>query len=166
MEDSNPNKINIDDEDEEEEISTTYCPYKKVTNFFGGFFGGEKKQSNSKNDSNEMPKLSNEDIEKPKCPFGFTSTSTSNKKKVPKGRCPFGFGAQEDDNKDIHNIKQENRNIKKENEKNASDDEDSGDEQPMGGCPVMGKGRLDPKNKDFEEFYEIPCFGNYDFMFF
>ena len=27
----------------------------------------------------------------------------------------------------------------------------------------MGKGRLDPKNKDFEEFYEIR---NYDFMFF
>ena len=25
---------------------------------------------------------------------------------------------------------------------------------------------LDPKNKDFEELYEIPCFGNNDFMFF
>ena len=158
MEDSNPNKINIDDEEEEEEISTTYCPYKKVTNFFGGFFGGDNKQSNSKKDSDENPKLSTEDTEKPKCPFGFTSTS--NKKTVPKGRCPFGFGAQDDD--DNNNIKQENRNIKKEeNEKNASDDEDSGDEEPMGGCPVMGKGRLDPKNKDFEEFYEIPCFGNY-----
>ena len=34
MEDSNPNKINIDDGDEEDEINTsTYCPYKKVTNF-------------------------------------------------------------------------------------------------------------------------------------
>ena len=35
MEDSNPNKINIDDEDEEDEIATTYCPYKKGTNFIG-----------------------------------------------------------------------------------------------------------------------------------
>ena len=30
----------------------------------------------------------------------------------------------------------------------------------------MGKGRKDPENKDFEQFYEVPCFGNYDFMFF
>ena len=164
MEDSNPNKINIDDEEEEEEIAQTYCPYKKVTNFFGGFFGGDNKKINSKKDSVENPKLSTEDTEKPKCPFGFTSSS--NKKREPKGRCPFGFGAQDDTNKDNNNIKPENRNIKKENEKNASDDDDSGDEEPMGGCPVMGKGRLDPKNKDFEEFYEIPCFGNYDFMFF
>ena len=156
MEDSNPNKINIEDE-EEDEITTTYCPYKKVTNFFGGFFGGNNNQSSK----NENPKLSNNDNEKPKCPFGFTSNSTK-KNTTSHGRCPFGFGAQDDSNNDNNsNIRKE----KKEDEKNASD-EDSGDEEPTGGCPVMGKGRLDPKNKDFEEFYEIPCFGNYDFMFF
>ena len=146
MEDSNLNKINIDDEEEEEEINTTYCPYKKMTNFIGGFFGGNN-QSSKKNSSGEHPKLSTDGNEKPKCPFGFTSSST--KKSTSHGRCPFGFGAQDDDS----NIKKENVNKKEENEKNASD-EDSGDEEPTGGCPVMGKGRLDPKNKDFEEFYE------------
>ena len=160
MEDSNPNKINVDDDDEEEEINTTYCPYKKVTNFLGGFFGNN--QSSDKNNSVENPKLSSEDNEKPKCPFGFTSSSNKKQKQPPKGRCPFGFGSQNDDTE-----KKESKNSKKEeNEKNASDDDDSGDEEPTGGCPVMGKGRMDPKNKDFEEFYEIPCFGNYDFLFF
>ena len=164
MEDSSDNKINIEEkeEDQEEEIAATYCPYKKVTNFFGSMFGKppEKKTENtekpkcpfgftsSKNIQNEPEK------EKPKCPFGFTSSKPNN---VPKGKCPFGFGSQENCN---------NKNkIKKEDEKNASDD-DSGEEEHFGGCPVMGKGRKDPENKDFEQFYEVPCFGNYDFMFF
>ena len=30
----------------------------------------------------------------------------------------------------------------------------------------MNKGKKDPQNKHFEEFYEIPCFGPYDFIFF
>ena len=164
MEDSSDNKINIEEkeEDQEEEIAATYCPYKKVTNFFGSMFGKppEKKTENtekpkcpfgftsSKNIQNEPEK------EKPKCPFGFTSSKPNN---VPKGKCPFGFGSQENCN---------NKNkIKKEDEKNASDD-DSGEEEHFGGCPVMGKGRKDPENKDFEQFYEVPCFGNYDFIFF
>ena len=161
MEDSNPNKINIDEEEEEEEIGATYCPYKKVTNFLGGFFGNNNKSS-EKNDSKENPKLSSEDNEQPKCPFGFTS---SKRKKTQKGRCPFGFDSY--DNTESKDIKKESKdNKKEENEKNESEDDDSGDEMPTGGCPVMGKGRMDPKNKDFEEFYEIPCFGNYDFIFF
>ena len=160
MEDSNPNKINIDEE-EEEEIGATYCPYKKVTNFLGGFFGNNNKSS-EKNDSKENPKLSSEDNEQPKCPFGFTS---SKQNKTQKGRCPFGFDSY--DKTENNDIKKESKDKKKEeNEKNESDDDDSGDEMPTGGCPVMGKGRMDPKNKDFEEFYEIPCFGNYDFIFF
>ena len=185
MEDSSDNKINIEEkeEDQEEEIAATYCPYKKVTNFFGSMFGKpqEKKAENtekpkcpfgftsSKNIQNEPEKekpkcpfgftssknIQNEpEKEKPKCPFGFTSSKPNN---VPKGKCPFGFGSQENCN---------NKNkIKKEDEKNASDD-DSGEEEHFGGCPVMGKGRKDPENKDFEQFYEVPCFGNYDFMFF
>ena len=185
MEDSSNNKINIEEkeEDQEEEIAATYCPYKKVTNFFGSMFGKppEKKTENtekpkcpfgftsSKNIQNEPEKekpkcpfgftssknIQNEpEKEKPKCPFGFTSSKPNN---VPKGKCPFGFGSQENCN---------NKNkIKKEDEKNASDD-DSGEEEHFGGCPVMGKGRKDPENKDFEQFYEVPCFGNYDFMFF
>ena len=185
MEDSSDNKINIEEkeEDQEEEIAATYCPYKKVTNFFGRMFGKppEKKTENtekpkcpfgftsSKNIQNEPEKekpkcpfgftssknIQNEpEKEKQKCPFGFTSSKPNN---VPKGKCPFGFGSQENCN---------NKNkIKKEDEKNASDD-DSGEEEHFGGCPVMGKGRKDPENKDFEQFYEVPCFGNYDFMFF
>ena len=185
MEDSSDNKINIEEkeEDQEEEIAATYCPYKKVTNFFGSMFGKppEKKTENtekpkcpfgftsSKNIQNEPEKekpkcpfgftssknIQNEpEKEKPKCPFGFTSSKPNN---VPKGKCPFGFGSQDNYN---------NKNkIKKEDEKNASDD-DSGEEEHFGGCPVMGKGRKDPENKDFEQFYEVPCFGNYDFMFF
>ena len=189
MEDSSTNKINVEEEEEEEEeqndAGQTYCPYKKVTNFFGGFFNkNQPQESNS-------PKLSTEDNEKPKCPFGFTSSKkkeetekpkcpfgfTSSKKKeqtekpkcpfgftsskpaAPKGKCPFGFGSNDNNN-------HEKKNIKKEDEKNASDDDDSGEDEHFGGCPVMGKGRRDPQNKDFEEFYEIPCFGNYDFMFF
>ena len=190
MEDSSHNNLNIEDneneEENEEEIATTYCPYKKVTNFFGGLF--------SKPQNTNSPKLSTNDSERPKCPFGFTSSRkpqkepeadrpkcpfgfTSSKKpkkepeaekpkcpfgftsskptktnNVPKGKCPFGFGSQEN-------------KIKNENEKNASDD-DSGDEEIFSGCPVMGKGRKDPQNKDFEQYYEIPCFGNYDFLFF
>ena len=206
MEDSSDNKINIEEkeEDQEEEIAATYCPYKKVTNFFGSMFGKppEKKTENtekpkcpfgftsSKNIQNEPEKekpkcpfgftssknIQNEpEKEKPKCPFGFTSSkniqnepekekpkcpfgfTSSKPNNVPKGKCPFGFGSQESCN---------NKNkIKKEDEKNASDD-DSGEEEHFGGCPVMGKGRKDPENKDFEQFYEVPCFGNYDFMFF
>ena len=86
MEDTNLNKINVDDDEEEEEV--TFCPYKKVKNMFGGFFGGGNQ---SKNSTNENPKLSTEDNEQPKCPFGFTSS----KKSAPKGKCPFGFGAQD-----------------------------------------------------------------------
>ena len=169
MEDSSNNKLNIEDNEEEneEEISTTYCPYKKVTNFFGGLFNKPQKEDSSSpklstNDSekpkcpfgftsSKKPKKESE-VEKPKCPFGFTSSKPTKTNNVPKGKCPFGFGSQEN-------------KIKNENEKNASDD-DSGDDEVFGGCPVMGKGRKDPQNKDFEQYYEIPCFGNYDFMFF
>ena len=168
MEDSSNNKLNIDDKEDEvedeENIASTYCPYKKVTNFFGGLFN--KPQVNNEN----SPKLSTTDTEKPKCPFGFTSSkkpkkepenekpkcpfgfTSSKPNNAPKGKCPFGFSSQEN-------------KIKNENEKNNSD-EDSGEEEMFGGCPVMGKGRKDPENKDFDQYYEIPCFGNYDFMFF
>ena len=197
MEDSSDNKINIDDKEEEdgEEIAATYCPYKKVTNFFGGLFNNQQNngQNNSKIDSSEKPKCpfgftsskktnNDPEAEKPKCPFGFSPKKeceaekpkcpfgfSSKKKepeaekpkcpfgfssKVPKGRCPFGFDSMGDTNK-----------IKNEDEKNASD-EDSGEDEQFGGCPVMGKGKKDPENKDFEQYYEIPCFGNYDFLFF
>ena len=158
MEDSSSNRINVNndnDEDEEEIDTTTYCPYKKVTNFFGGFFGNNNTSSNQTTSKND---------DKPKCPFGFTSSKKNNTS--PKGKCPFGFGST--DNKQNNFEDEKNNEIKNEikNEKKESEDDDSGDEEPTGGCPVMGKGRRDPQNKDFEEFYEIPCFGNYDFLFF
>ena len=141
----NTNSIQDNNEDDEEEINTTTCPYKKVTGFFSNWFGSGNKSENS------HTKLSTEDNEAPKCPFGYTS-----KNKTQKGKCPFGYTSKEENNE---------KKIK-ENEKNASDDDDSGDDEPHGGCPVMGKMIKDPENKDFEPFYEIPCFGNYDFMFF
>ena len=143
----NSNVIHENNSDDEEEINTTMCPYKKAANFFSNWFG-----SNNKNE-NSNAKLSTEDPEAPKCPFGFTS---KNKTQNQKSKCPFGYGKQEEND----------QKKKNENEKNNSDDEDSGDDEPHGGCPVMGKLRKDPENKDFDPFYEIPCFGNYDFMFF
>ena len=174
MEDSTNGKININDkeEEEDEEVAATYCPYKKVTNFFGGLFNNS--QNKTQNSDSEKPKCpfgftssKKPEGEKPKCPFGFTSSkkepeaekskcpfgfSSSNKPKV--GKCPFGFDSMNNQNK-----------IKQEDEKNASDD-DSGEDEQFGGCPVMGKGKKEPENKDFEQYYEIPCFGNYDFIFF
>ena len=77
MEDLTNGKININDkEEEDEEVTATYCPYKKVTNFFGGLF------------NNSQNKPQNSDSEKPKCPFGFTS---SKKPEAEKPKCPFGF---------------------------------------------------------------------------
>ena len=189
MEDTNLNKINVVDDEKEEEI--TICPYKKVKNFLGGFFGG----------GNENPKLSTEDEEQPKCPFGFTSS----KKNVPKGKCPFGFGAQDDETNQKENAEendkpkcpfgftsskkttqgkcpfgfgaqentvdddrpkcpfgftsskkttqgkcpfgfgaQDDNNAEKatnDNDKNDSDD-DSGEDEPRSGCPVMGRGKI------------------------
>ena len=184
MEDSSNNKINIQDkeEDEDEEIAATYCPYKRVTNFFGGLFNNPQNSQKVSTESSEKPKCpfgftsskKESPEEKPKCPFGFTSSKkesseekpkcpfgfTSSKKEsecknsnVGKGRCPFGFDSMG------------NNENKKEEEKNASD-EDSGEDEHFGGCPVMGRGKKDPSNKDFELYYEIPCFGNYDFLFF
>lgn len=153
----------IDPEEEEDEINTTYCPYKKVTNFFGNIFGG----NSSKVNDSDSPKLSTSENEKAKCPFGYVGEKATKKNKPP-GKCPFGFGAEDEEKGMNFPDKKENvKTNKDENEKNASDeDEDSGDDEPQGGCPVMNKGRKDPANKDFEPFYEIPCFGNYDFIFF
>ena len=121
MEDSSTNKINVEEEEEEEEeqndAAQTYCPYKKVTNFFGGFFNkNQPQESNS-------PKLSTEDNEKPKCPFGFTSSKkkeqtekpkcpfgfTSSKPAVPKGKCPFGFGSNDNNNHEKKKYKKRRR---------------------------------------------------------
>ena len=152
--------------DEEEEINTTYCPYKKVSNLFGNFFGS------SNNESTINSKISTEDTElgfndnKPKCPLGFGSSN----KKSSKGKCPFGFGEENISNSIPLNTKlttnKKKEKEEKENRKNEELDSDSGDEIEQGGCPVMGRGRKDPDNKTFEQYYEIPCFGNYDFMFF
>ena len=171
MEDSSNNKINIEDQDEEdgEEIAATYCPYKKVTNFFCGIFNNPSNAKNaSKLDGTEKPKCpfgftsskkKNEPKEeKPKCPFGFSSTKKEPEQEkpkcpfgfssnTPKGKCPFGFDNKENKNKIIT-----------EEEKNGSDD-DSGEDEHFGGCPVMGKGKKIHKIKTLNNIMKYPVLG-------
>ena len=165
-------------QENEEEIntSTTACPYKKAVGFFQNMFG-------SKKENTEIPKIETEDKEKnislsnednkPKCPFGYTSKKkvedkpkcpfgfTSKKKEEDRPKCPFGFTSSKP------KTKQPSSPSTDDGEKNKDKDDDiSSDDEPQGGCPVMNKGKKDPQNKHFEEFYEIPCFGPYDFIFF
>ena len=161
-----------DIEDLEDEIAATYCPYLKARSFFYKFFPKNptleylEKFHLQNADSMKYPSLPSKSGSKVKrCPFGFTSSSPffSHPKKFKKGKCPFGF-TSEDEGKDFSfdDIKKEGKNSKKDEE----DDNDSGDEIPKGGCPVMGKYRGDPVNKHFEPHYEVPLYGPYDFLFF
>lgn len=43
--------------------------------------------------------------------------------------------------------------------------EDSDDENQQGGCPVMNNKKSDVVNKHFEESWELPFYGPFDFMF-
>lgn len=143
----------------EEEITPSYCPYKKTKNFFSSFFGNKtpeppKDYLDKKDDTSSK----NSDIETGgKCPFGFDKktpkTTASTTDKPPQGKCPFGYDNPSSDKK--INTKEED----------LDDDVDSDEEQPKGGCPVMNRGKKDPQNKHFEPFFEIPCYGPYDFLF-
>ena len=153
-------KIDSDNDDDEEEISTSCCPYKQATSFFSNFFSKNKQSSPKTKNIN----LSSDD--KPKCPFGYTSKNNfSPYYNIPNNKCPYGF-ENSDEEKAIP--KKKNKNSEEENEKTKidSEDEDSGDEIPKGGCPVMNNYRKDPQNKDFDPTYEVPLYGAYDFLFF
>ncbi|MCQ2821329.1 MAG: hypothetical protein MJ252_29055, partial [archaeon] len=100
----------------------------------------------------DKPKKSEKKEESEKCPFGFTSADKRKEdEKKTQRKCPFGYTSSNDKGSPSTN----------EEEKDSSEEED----KPRGGCPVMNKGKKDPQNKHFEPFYEIPCYGNYDFIF-
>lgn len=180
-----------DENEQEEEINTSSkCPMKGVRNFFGGLTGWGQKEENKEGGEGKCPfgfdkktksteaakcpfgytSADKQPEEKPKakCPFGFTSEDKQTEEK-PKGKCPFGFTSA---NKQTQNEKPKSKcpfGYTSQNKSGSStnDEKDSSDEddQPRGGCPVMNKGKKDPVNKHFEPFYEIPCFGNLDFIF-
>jgi hypothetical protein len=54
---------------------------------------------------------------------------------------------------------------KKEKAQKQSKSDDEEESQPSGGCPVMGQKRKDPENKHYQPYFEIPRFGQYDFLF-
>ena len=169
-------------DDSQEEIDTsTLCPYKKVTNFFSGMFtkNSDKSKPEEKNLETESPKIktedkehlvdSDDDIEKeddrPKCPFGFTSKKPRKKKKKnekEKGKCPFGFTSSQKEKSNDNNENSPKDDITRDTDDDLSSDDEDGPRQSSN----INKGRRDPINKHFNQFYEIPCFGNYDFIFF
>jgi tetratricopeptide (TPR) repeat protein len=76
------------------------------------------------------------------------------------GKCPFGQGQTQTP------IKDEKEKDGKSKIKAQGKDEDSDEEAvPLGGCPVMGGPKKDPANKHWERQFEIPKFGQFDFLF-
>lgn len=170
-------ELEEEDEDSEEEfeISTKYCPYLQARSFFQKFFpknvtleyleNFHKNNPQSKYPSlpdfihykNKKSSKTKKKIKSPiKCPFGYSSSSpffSHPKKNSSNAKCPFGF-SDNDSEKDLNEINLEEK------------DSDSGDEINEGGCPVMGKNRSEPVNKDFKRHYEIPLYGPFDFLFY
>ena len=169
-----------DIEDIEDEIYAKYCPYLKARSFFKRFFPKNATLEYLENfhlqnphiiNSSKYPSLPSSMGDYKRCPFGFTNHSPFFKhpKKTGKAKCPYGFTSDEEEaGFSFEKIKKEGKNKNKNDKNNYDDDEDndSGDEIPKSGCPVMGKYRGDPINKDFEPHYEIPLYGPYDFLFF
>ena len=170
-------ELEEEDEDSEEEfeISTKYCPYLQARSFFQKFFpknvtleyleNFHKNNPQSKYPSlpdfihykNKKSSKTKKKAKSPiKCPFGYSSSSpffSHPKKNSSNAKCPFGF-SDNDSEKDLNEINLEEK------------DSDSGDEINEGGCPVMGKNRSEPVNKDFKRHYEIPLYGPFDFLFY
>ena len=170
-------ELEEEDEDSEEEfeISTKYCPYLQARSFFQKFFpknvtleyleNFHKNNPQSKYPSlpdfihykNKKSSKTKKKTKSPiKCPFGYSSSSpffSHPKKNSSNAKCPFGF-SDNDSEKDLNEINLEEK------------DSDSGDEINEGGCPVMGKNRSEPVNKDFKRHYEIPLYGPFDFLFY
>ena len=170
-------ELEEEDEDSEEEFetSTKFCPYLQARSFFQKFFpknvtleyleNFHKNNPQSKYPSlpdfihykNKKSSKTKKKTKSPiKCPFGYSSSSpffSHPKKNSSNAKCPFGF-SDNDSEKDLNEINLEEK------------DSDSGDEINEGGCPVMGKNRSEPVNKDFKRHYEIPLYGPFDFLFY
>ena len=188
------NDSDSESDNSQDEIDTsTLCPYKKVTNFFSGMLPSwhpkitkDLKTENSKvksddkenKEDKELLVDSDDDLEKeddrPKCPFGFTSKKPrkkSKKSKKEKEKCPFGFTSSKT-SKNEKNEKNENSENEEKDTKNddktcdTDDDLSSEEDEGPRTSSHLNKGRRDPINKHFNQYYEIPCFGAYDFIFF
>ena len=155
-----------DDIDIDEDVFSTYCPYLKAKKYFNYFFPKDptldyledyyKNQKDKK--SSKFPSLPSFHTKFSK--FGLKSTSPffSNSKK----KYQFSFNNE----KILEGVKKEEKKEGENEKDNDDEDDDSGDEIPQSGCPVVGKYRREPLNKNFEPHHEIPLYGPYDFLFF
>ena len=173
-----------EDEDIEQdfELSAKFCPYLQARSFFQKFFPKNATLEYLENFHKNNPHLSGKYPSLPdfinykntknskskkksgksplKCPFGYSTSSpffSHPQKKSSNAKCPFGF-SEDDEEKGLNDLNQINIDEEK--------DEDSGDETEQGGCPVVGKNRSEPGNKDFKLHYEIPLYGPFDFLFY
>ncbi len=129
------------------------CPYTSVKNKISSFFSTKNKvdEKSSFNKKEEEDLLSvqmseNKSINE-SCPFGYDKGKTAPNSQRSNGqdKCPYkGEKASADEKKD---------------------EEVSDDDEPQGGCPVMNQKSSDPPLKHYEEAWEIPYFGPFDFMF-
>ena len=175
-------ELEEEDEDSEQEFefSAKFCPYLQARSFFQKFFPKNAtleylenfhKNKDFKFKHPSLPDFLHYQKEKEKnsktkkkksksplkCPFGYSTSSPffSHPKKNPSNsKCPFGFSSDNDEEKNLDEINLE------------ENDSDSGDETKEGGCPVVGKNRGEPGNKDFKQHYEIPLYGSFDFLFY
>lgn len=133
------------------------CPYKLVKNKISSLFTSNKEKVDEKptlfNKKEEEDLLSvkmseNRSINE-SCPFGYDKGKTApNSQRSAEAKCPY---------------KGETENT---NEKKETKEEDvSDDDEPQGGCPVMNQKSIDPPIKHYEEAWDIPYFGPFDFMF-
>jgi tetratricopeptide (TPR) repeat protein len=133
------------------------CPYKNVMKKFSFF--------NRDNDLKEETVNTTMDTEK-----GIEMSTQSEKIDINSQKCPYGFKDKlsEEESKESKESSSEKKNDKSNKEQNVKEDDDeklSDEEEIKGGCPVMNKTKKDPLNKHFEEFFEIPRFGPFDFMY-
>jgi hypothetical protein len=119
------------------------CPYSNFKNKMSNiasFFGGGRGEEDVVNTTKDTSGFSF-DAEK-----GLELSSVKGKSEISK--CPYS--------------ESQAKKEKAEKQKNSDDEEEN---QPSGGCPVMGQKRKDPENKHYQAFFEIPRFGQYDFLF-
>lgn len=137
------------------EVSKTSHKVNDINNFEADILS-----VNSSRNPTEINEVSDNDSKfndsTKKCPYNKNSKIDSNFKqeipinsksnkdsKVINGGCPF----------------------KEDIKENQDTMEDSDDENQQGGCPVMNNKKSDVVNKHFEETWELPFYGPFDFMF-
>lgn len=137
------------------------CPYKNMKGKFNSLFSSNKKEVDQVNNNLEDDKLSVQlsesgmsenkysklNVNEDTCPLGYTTEANTQRTQTSNKGCPYN-----------------NENKQKPDEKTETKEESS-DEEQQGGCPVMNTKKSDPENKHYEESWELPYFGPFDFMF-